>query len=351
MLLDTVIAGNSLATWGMAIAIACVASFVFLLTRRIAVSRLRALSKRTETHLDDVAAAVLANTRAFFIAALSIRFGAASLTLPSVWSARLHTLVVIAVFAQIGLWAATGARLLLARYRDEKLATDRSAATMVGFLQFIVLLLLWSLVVLLALGNLGVDITALVAGLGVGGIAVALAVQNVLGDLFASLAIVLDKPFELGDFIIVDDKVGSVEHIGLKTTRVRAISGEQLIFSNADLLGARVRNFGRMYQRRIVFGVGVTYDTPRAELERIPALLRSAVEAEDAGTVRFDRSHLSAYGAYSIDFESVYFVTSPDYGVYMDAQQRILLRVHEAFEEYGIEFAFPTQSLLLKRAS
>lgn len=219
---------------------------------------------------------------------------------------------------------------------------------MVGFLQFIVLLLLWSLIVLLALGNLGVDVTALVAGLGVGGIAVALAVQNVLGDLFASLAIVLDKPFELGDFIIVDDNVGSVEHIGLKTTRVRAISGEQLIFSNADLLGARVRNFGRMYERRIVFSVGVTYSTPRTELERIPPLLQAAIEAETS--VRFDRSHLSAYGTYSIDFESVYFVTSPDYGVYMDAQQRILLRVHARFEEHGIEFAFPTQTLLLSRA-
>lgn len=351
MLLDTVIAGNTLATWGMAIAIACVAAFVFLLARRIAISRLRALSKRTSTHLDDVAAEVLAKTRGFFITTLAIRFGAASLTMPAVWSARLQTVVIIVVFAQIGLWAATAAQLLLARYREEKLATDRSAATMVGFLQFIVLVLLWSLVVLLALGNLGVDITALVAGLGVGGIAIALAVQNVLGDLFASLAIVLDKPFELGDFIIVDDKVGSVEHIGLKTTRVRAISGEQLVFSNADLLGARVRNFGRMYQRRIVFSIGVTYDTPRAELERIPTLLRTAIEAEDGGSVRFDRSHLSGYGAYSIDFESVYFVTSPDYGMYMDAQQRILLRVHEHFEAHGIAFAFPTQTLLLSRAS
>lgn len=350
MLFNTVIAGNSLATWTMALAIACVAALVFLLARRIAVARLHALAQRTETHLDDVAASALAKTNGVFIAALALRLGAASLSLSSAWASRLHTLVVIAVFAQIGIWAATAARLLLVHYREQKLATDRSAATMVGFLQFIVLMLVWSFVVLLALGNLGVDITALVAGLGVGGIAVALALQNVLGDLFASLAIVLDKPFELGDFLVVDDKVGTVEHIGLKTTRVRAISGEQLVFSNADLLGSRVRNFGRMQERRIVFSVGVTYDTPRSALARIPAILQSAIESEGKATVRFDRSHLSAYGAYSIDFESVYHVTSPDYRVHMDAQQRILLRVHEQFEQQGIGFAFPTQTLLLAKA-
>ncbi len=348
MLFETVIAGNTLATWGVALATACVASLVFLLVRRVAVGRLRALAARTSTNADDVAAEVIERTRTWFLLVAAAYLGAATLALPAEWSGRLRAVLVIAGFTQLGLWASAAARILLDNYRRDKLESDRGAASMVGALQFVVMVALWSLVSLLALSNLGVDITALVAGLGVGGIAVALAVQNVLGDLFASLAIVLDKPFVVGDFIAVDDKVGSVEHVGLKTTRVRSISGEQLVFSNTDLLSARIQNFGRMLERRIVFSLGVTYATPRGDLARIPELIEDAVHAEDS--VRFDRSHLSGYGAFSIDFETVYFVTSSDYRTYMDAQQRILLRIHEAFERHGIEFAFPTQTLFLARA-
>lgn len=218
---------------------------------------------------------------------------------------------------------------------------------MVGALRFVLVFALWSIVSLLALDNLGVDVTALVAGLGVGGIAIALAVQNILGDLFASLAIILDRPFIVGDFIDVDGKVGTVEQIGLKTTRVRSISGEQLVFANADMLSSQLRNFGRMQERRIVFTLGVTYQTPRAALERIPDLIRESVEADPA--VRFDRSHFSGYGDFSLNFETVYFVNTPEYPDYMDAQQRIFLRIHEAFEADGIEFAYPTQTLVLTR--
>ena len=198
---------------------------------------------------------------------------------------------------------------------------------------------------LLALDNMGVDISTLVTGLGVGGVAVALAVQNVLGDLFASLSIVLDKPFVIGDFLAVGDLVGNVEQIGLKTTRVRSLSGEQLIFSNADLLQSRIKNYGRMMQRRILFTIGVTYQTPREKLENIPTILREAIESQK--NVRFDRSHFARYGDFSINFESVYFVTVPTYNTYMDTQQAINLRIHERFEQEGIEFAYPTQTLFL----
>jgi small-conductance mechanosensitive channel len=212
-----------------------------------------------------------------------------------------------------------------------------------------VYLVIWAGVVLFALDNLGVDITALVAGLGIGGVAIALALQNVLGDLFASLAIVLDKPFVLGDFVRVDDMVGTVEHVGLKTTRIRALSGEQLVFANNDILGSRLQNFGRMFERRIVFTVGVTYQTPRASLEKIPGIIQDAIEAQD--DVRFDRSHLSAYGDFSINFESVWFVLSPDFATYMDRQQAIYFAIHEAFEHAAIEFAYPTQTLFLERGA
>ena len=209
--------------------------------------------------------------------------------------------------------------------------------------------LIWTLIVLLALDSLGVNITALVASLGVGGIAIALAAQKILGDLFASLAIVLDKPFVIGDFVVIGEWKGTVERVGLKTTRMRSLSGEQLIFSNGDLLDSRLRNFGRMQERRVMFHVGVTYQTPRQLLERIPDMLRAAVEAQ--APVRFDRAHFASYGDFAINFEVVYFVNSAEYNTYMDIQQQVNLSLHTMFEEAGIEFAYPTQTLLLQRAA
>ncbi len=347
--MNTPVAGNTVAEWLIALGIAVAVVFALLVVRSFAVTRIKSLADRTSTRVDDLLAEVLARTRTFFLIAVGIAVAKAWVEIVPDWSGRLRTVLVVAFFAQVGIWGTAAARFVLDNYRRDKLESDRGAATMVGLLQFLVILLVWSVVLLLALDNLGVNITALVAGLGVGGIAIALAVQNILGDLFASLAIILDKPFVVGDFIKVGEEVGTVEHIGLKTTRVSSISGEQLIFSNADLLSARIRNFGRMQERRIVFTLGVTYQTPRSDLQRIPQFIREAIEAEP--DVRFDRSHFSAYGAFSIDFESVYFVKSPAYDVYMNAQQAIYLRIHDAFETNGIEFAYPTQTLFLTRGA
>ena len=246
-----------------------------------------------------------------------------------------------AFFVQGGIWFNAGLKAWLDLYRESRLSTDAAAVTTMQAAGFVARILVWAVVLLLALDNLGVQITALVAGLGIGGIAVALAVQNILGDLFASLSIVLDKPFVIGDFLIVDTYLGAVEHVGLKTTRLRSLSGEQLVFSNADLLQSRVRNYGRMFERRVVFSIGVTYQTPREKLKAIPGILRAAVEAQEK--TRFDRSHFKDFGDYSLNFETVYYVLAPDYGIYMDVQQAINLRVHEEFEREGIEFAYPTQ--------
>jgi small-conductance mechanosensitive channel len=212
---------------------------------------------------------------------------------------------------------------------------------------FILKLVVWSVILLLVLDNLGVNITTLVAGLGVGGIAIALAVQNVLGDLFASLSIVLDKPFVIGDFIIVDNFLGSIEHIGLKTTRVRSLSGEQLIFANSDLLQSRIRNFKRMYERRVVFSLTVIYQTPYEKLIKIPQIVREIIESKES--VRFDRAHFKEYGNSSLNFEIVYWVLSPDYNKYMDIQQAINLDIFRTFEAEGIEFAYPTQTLYIEK--
>jgi small-conductance mechanosensitive channel len=211
----------------------------------------------------------------------------------------------------------------------------------------VVKVVLWAAVVLIALDNLGVHITTLVAGLGVGGIAVALAVQNILGDLFSSVTIILDKPFVIGDFIIVGDFLGSVEHIGLKTTRVRSLSGEQLVFANSDLLKSRIRNFKQMTERRIVFAFGVIYQTAADKLAAIPGLVREIVEAQPQA--RFDRAHFKAFGGSSLDFEVVYWVTNPDYNLYMDIQQAINLGLFRRFAAEGIEFAYPTQTLYVEK--
>jgi small-conductance mechanosensitive channel len=212
---------------------------------------------------------------------------------------------------------------------------------------FLARLVIWSAVVLLTIDNLGYDVTALVAGLGIGGIAVALALQNVLGDLFASLSIILDKPFVVGDFIIVGDMLGVVEKIGLKTTRVKSLSGEQIVFSNGDLLSSRVRNYKKMQERRVAFKFGVLYSTPVDELEKIPGYVKEIIEGLDQ--TRFDRAHFQAFGASSLDFEIVYYVLGADYNLYMDIQQTINLGIARKLQERGVGFAFPTRTVHLLR--
>lgn len=348
MQLDRVIWGNPLSAWLVAGGIALVAFLALVTIRGIVTSRIRALSERTTNQYDDILADVLEATKAFALLAGALLAGSTWLELGDRTTGWLGRAAVLLLIVQAGFWGSATARSVLHRYRREKLDDDPSAAAMVGVFSFVVYLAVWAGVVLLALDNLGFDITALVASLGIGGVAIALALQNVLGDLFASLAIVLDKPFVLGNFIAVGDMVGTVENIGLKTTRVRSLTGEQLVFSNADLLSSRLRNYGRMLERRLVFTVGVTYQTPREQLEAIPGLIKAAVEAQP--DTRFDRSHFSGYGDFAINFETVWFTLSPDYTAYMDRQQAIFLAIHEAFEDRGIEFAYPTQTLFLEKA-
>ncbi len=339
--------GNTLQNWGIGALTGIVTLAILRLIRLIVLRRLRVWAQKTETEWDDIITGMLSKTRTLFLLIVAIYSGSMTLSL----STRLHeilaSLLMIALLIQGGLWISTGIGLWLQSYRQRQLADDAASATTVTAVGFIGKLLVWSIVLLLALENLGIDITALVAGLGIGGIAVALAVQNILGDLFASLSIVLDKPFVLGDFLIIGDFMGSVEHIGLKTTRIRSLSGEQLIFSNTDLLGSRIRNYGRMFERRVLFTIGVTYQTPREKLNRIPAMIRDAVEAQE--NTRFDRSHFKNFGDFSLNFESVYYVLVPDYNTYMDIQQAINLSIHEQFEKAEIEFAYPTQTLYLER--
>jgi small-conductance mechanosensitive channel len=345
--LQTEIASNTLQTWLIAVAFALAVLMIASVIRSISIKQLTRLVERTDVPLAPVLLVVVKQTKWLFILLLALFVGAIVIELPATSRASLTTLVIIALLIQAGLWGAAALQEMIEQYRQRQLEKDPASVTTLNVLNFIGKIILWSLVLLLVLDNLGVNITALVAGLGVGGIAVALAVQTILGDLFASLSIVLDKPFVVGDFLIVGDLLGSVEHVGLKTTRLRSLSGEQLVFSNSDLLNSRIRNYGRMYERRVVFNIGVTYQTPRDKLIKIPQIIREAVEQQDK--TRFDRSHFKEYGDFALVFESVYYVLGPDYNEYMDIQQAINLHIHERFEQEGIVFAYPTQTLFVQQ--
>ncbi len=338
---------NTLLAWAIAVGATVLLLAALLTTRRIVRRYHGRMRDRDGVQLLEVPLEVLSRTTLLFFVVLSIVVGLQTLTMSPGTATFLTSVMTLALFWQTGVWASAAVMGWLERKRRTSLASDRALVSSLGIIGLGVRTLIWSLVVLLTLDNLGVDITALVAGRGIGGIAVALAVQNILGDLFASLSITLDRPFVVGDFLIVGDFLGTVEYIGIKSTRLRSLSGEQIIMANADLLGSRVRNYGRMAERRVVFTLNTTYETSAELLERIPALIREAVEAQD-GT-RFDRSHFSSYGAHSLDFETVYYVQSADYNRYMDIQQAINLRIFREFERRGIEFAYPTQKLYLAR--
>ena len=345
--LDTLYLGNPLRSWLLAAAVAVIAYIGLNLLRRLLVRQITALSGRTSNRADDLVADTLSRTKAFFLLFVSLYAGTRVLALGESTETALRFIGVVVVVTQLAIWGTVVINALIRRQLALRMEEDAASATAVNAAGFVLRLGFYSVLVLMGLDNLGFDITALIAGLGIGGVAVALALQNVLGDLFASLSIVLDRPFVIGDFIVVGELAGTVEYVGLKTTRVKSLSGEQLVFANSDLLSSRIRNFKRMYERRIVFSLGVTYQTPRDVLERIPGMIRAAVEKQE--NTRFDRAHFKEYGDFALTFEVVYIVLSPDFNAYMDVQQAINFEIHRAFEEAGIEFAYPTQTLFLTR--
>ena len=338
---------NSLENWLIALGVVFAIAVILWALKKAMACRLADFAQKTTNVWDDLAVNLFKSTKLFFILAVSIYAGTAAVDLPGATASLIGTLVVIVLLIQAAIWGNRIIAFLVSYCGKRKAEKNAGSAASLKVISFIGKLVLWSAIILLALDNIGIDITTLVAGLGVGGIAVALAVQNVLGDVFASLSIMLDKPFEAGDFIIVDDLMGTVEHVGLKTTRVRSLHGEQIVFSNTDLLKSRIRNYKRMQERRIMFAIGVTYQTPHGKLAAIPSMLKEAVESQK--TTRFDRAHFKEYGDFSLNFEVIYYVNSQDYNVYMDTQQGINLAIHERFEKEGIEFAYPTQTLYLQK--
>lgn len=337
-------AQNTPQDWLLALLAVVVVIGVLHAARKLVLHRLTDIASRSANTLDDLAVEILTATRYLLAVAIAIYVATLFLVLPPALDKFVDRAFVGLILLQVGFWATTGFDFWLRRRFSQGDEANAGSLEMTrSLLSFIGRIVLWALVLLLILDNLGLDVTALVASLGIGGIAIALAVQNVLGDLFASLSITVDKPFVINDFIIVDDVMGTVEHVGLKTTRIRSLGGEQIVVSNNDLLSSRIRNYKRMEQRRITFALGVTYDTSADQLEEISGLIRQAIQAQF--DTRFDRAHFKSFGASSLDFEAVYYVLKPDFNVYMDIQQAINLFLVRAFAERGIEFAFPTQTL------
>jgi len=219
----------------------------------------------------------------------------------------------------------------------------------IGVISTFINTVVWIVGLLLLMDNFGIKISAVITGLGIGGVAVALAAQKFLGDLFSYFSIFLDKPFEEGDFIIVQDVRGTVENIGLKTTRIRSQKGEEVVFSNSELINSVIHNYKKMKKRRVSFQFGLVYQTPIEKLKQIPNIVKEVFDSiTDAD---LERIHFSSFGDYSLIFECVYYVNSPDYNLYMDIQQLINYRLKERFENLGIEFAYPTNTIFLNRIS
>jgi small-conductance mechanosensitive channel len=340
--LQRVYFGNTLQNYLVAFAV-FVAGIIFIrLVRKGTVKYLRKWAEKTEGSLDDFLVSVLENN---LLPIFNLGFLYLAMRYLNLSEKVDHILDVL--YGIVITWFAVRIILRLVRHSLEGYANKQpdpeSKKRELRGLSAIIKLLIWSLALIFLLSNLGYNVTGIVAGLGIGGIAIALAAQAILGDLFSYFVILFDKPFEVGDFITVDDKKGTIEKIGLKTTRVRSLTGELIIIGNTNLTGARVHNFKQLERRRVAFLLAVTYDTPPQKLEQIPAMIRNIIEGRDF--ITFDRAHLMAFASSSLNFEVVYFVENPDFLIHMDSQQSIYLEILKKFAAEGIEFAFPTQTM------
>lgn len=343
VLQDGLLFWTSMEGWLKAILIAGVGYLAIDLLSGFVTRRLTALSQHTKSRVDDVIAAALTGTKRSLILLLAILVGLHNVDFSDRVEKWLSHALVIVLGLQVVIWLNRAITVWIDKVVDPKtdptLRNRATTTTMVFILRLTVILT----VLLAALANMGVNITAFVTSLGIGGVAIALALQTILSDLLASLAIGFDKPFEVGDFIIVDNWMGTVEYIGVKTTRLRSLSGEQVIRSNTELLKSVIHNYKRMSERRVVFGFSVAYETPIEQLGQLGSVVRDIILTQNP--VRFDRAHFMKFGISSLDFEVVYFVLDPDYNLYMDIQQTINIELMKACAARNISFAIPSSIL------
>ena len=346
---ETTFAGMPL--WSLCVALAATATTyaAILAVLHLATRRARVWATQSHSGMALTVVDVLEGTSRTLMLVAALLVGAGLLELPGRWESRLAQWWFVAVALQMGLWGmrgiAIGVRRYVERHSSGGMTQVSASATL---LSWGLRTLLWSVVLLAILSNVGVNITAFIASLGVGGIAVALAVQSILADLFASLAIAVDKPFEVGDFVEVGGVSGTVQMIGLKSTRIRSLQGEQVVMSNTDLLKQTIRNYRLLQERRIVFAFGIAFDATAEQAEAVPGIVRKVVESHKE--LRFDRAHFKAFGANALEYEVVYTVLDPGYNVYMDMQQSINLALMREFKALGVAFALPTRTVHIAAA-
>ncbi|MDR0304759.1 MAG: mechanosensitive ion channel [Chitinispirillales bacterium] len=334
--------GNSLSQWMLSVCLTVMVFLFFFGLKRLFLKKLPNFVKKEESRFGNFFRNMLKACGSWFFLVIAIYFGSKPLQLDN-YQRLITDITEVAMFIQIGAWLSIMLSEFLQKW-EVKNNQDAASIEIVIFNNF-GRFLIWTLVLLLALDNMGVKVVSLMTGLGIGGIAVALAVQKILGDLFASISIMLDKPFEIGDMVVVDEYCGYIEKIGMKTTRMRSVSGEQLILSNSDLLGSRIRNYKRMTERRVTFSFGVTHRTSRENLKAIPEIFKDIIDKQK--NARFDRANLQGIGDFSMIYECVYWIESPDMKVFMNVQQNVILDVIDAFAARNISFAHPTQTLFV----
>ncbi len=320
------------------------AIIALLILKKVVLNRLRTLASRTETRIDNFVMRLIERSVVPLLFLGAFYFAITHLTLTKT------TEIVLTAFA-IAFLVVQATRFLitvLTHFIEGGIPVQVGESKKISHTIVVVIRVVgWGVGIVFLLDNLGFNISAVVAGLGIGGVAVALAAQTILGDLFNYFVIFFDKPFVVGDFVVVGDYLGVIEHIGIKTTRICSLGGEQLVFSNSDLTSSRIKNYKRMQQRRVVFRVGVVYQTTLEQIKNAPQIIREIIEKMEG--IRFDRAHFMNFGDFSLDIEVVYYVTTGDYNIYMDKQQEMNLQIKEAFEKEKIEFAYPTQTLLVEK--
>jgi small-conductance mechanosensitive channel len=343
---ERLLLSNSLTDWLIAGIVAFAVWSALWISRQLIGARYKKYAGAKHRAPIRLVVYLIGNTKHFLFLAIALYAAQASLTLPDNTQRIVSKIVLILILVQVGLWAGRSVRFYL-EMKEQERGADQVFVGSLDIINFVARMLIWSLLVLVALENFGINITALLAGLGVGGVAVALALQNVLGDLFASLSIALDKPFVVGDTLVIDTFTGRVERIGIKTTRLRSDTGEQIILSNADILKSRVRNFGRAQEQRALATIRVAYETPSDKLQSIPKLLETIVREQ--AHARFERCHLKTLGDSALHFELSYFVEQPNQNPLLDLQQAVNFRIIDEFRRLGVEFDYPTQRVVYSR--
>lgn len=345
-ILDYTFWNNKVETYLIALGIFILGFFIAKIFKKVFLAQFKKWSEKTETSIDDfiVRGIEIAVLPLLFYAVFYIAITTLNLSDKLVKALNIATIIVVTFYVIRIITSSVKFALNSYIYKQEK--GEERVKQMRG-ITTIFTFLIWAFGIVFLIDNLGYNVSSVIAGLGIGGIAIALAAQTVLKDLFSYFVIFFDKPFEIGDFLNVGDKVGSVEYIGIKTTRLRSLSGEQLVFSNTDLVDSRIHNFKRMERRRVVFKLGVIYQTKSKQLAEIPSLVKGIIEEQE--NVTFDRGHFAAYGDFSLNFEFVYYIMSSDYVVYMDTHQKINLKIYDEFEKRKIEFAYPTQTLFMNK--